>query len=425
MASSSNIFSSAVALAEKAKANAAAAATSASARISDSGLRESLESARGAIAVKASAAQSAATESISSLQSAMDDNDRVDVMLRDKNRRILELEEERSRLHAQLRKSGGEALADAMAEAKQRTGELESLKERTVGKFKAMAKEKAELEERIASLQRSAGPPSTPSAFDSPATGSGSSLATPPTGNGNGNSPEGARRLADAAAELKKAREAIGWRDSQLTELRAKGREMLNRLKIENAELQRRLNVAAKSQEAAEESATEALARVTAAEARAAEAETKAAAAEQRAAAEAQRAVEADARAEAAVADAAAAAAASGGGIGAVSIASTDVVTIGSSPALLLTPEPIVGTASGPSTPGWLREAADDAAASNEASGSSPAKEDEAATMAQQAAIARAEAAEAEAALARQAVAQADGRAADGRAQGGGRHDVS
>lgn len=133
------------------------------------------------------------------------------------------------------------------------------------------------------------GVPASPSAaFDSPSAGGGGNGRESPNDGSPSGSPSG-QRLAEAASELKRARDAIAQRDAQLTELRGKGREMLSRLKLENAELQRRLGSATASLEQAEESATGALASAAAAEGRAKEASAKAAAAEERAlAAEAQ-----------------------------------------------------------------------------------------------------------------------------------------
>ena len=46
--------------------------------------------------------------------------------------------------------------------------------------------------------------------------------------------------MSDAAAEIKRMRESIAQKDAQLTDLRGKGRDMLGRLKAENAELNAR-----------------------------------------------------------------------------------------------------------------------------------------------------------------------------------------
>ena len=94
--------------AEKAKEKATAAAATASNRLSESGLRESLESARNSVATAASSGAETLADSIKTTIEA----DRIDVTLREKNRRILELEEKQAKLQAQLKKAlFGDALA--------------------------------------------------------------------------------------------------------------------------------------------------------------------------------------------------------------------------------------------------------------------------------------------------------------------------
>ena len=255
--------------AERAKEKAAAAATSASTRLSESGLRESLESARSSVAAAASTGAESIAESIKTTIEA----DRIEITLREKNRRILELEEKQAKLNAQLKKAlFGDALGEATALAKQREQELETMKQRTMAKFKDMAKEKAALEERIRTLERetvsasasaasaASSPfgamstvPASPSAFDSPELRGGDTgsagHATPMTAGcddgllisgldmpGSSEPPQQSNErqrqqqqqqlLAEATNELKRLRETITQKDGQLAELRGKGREV-------------------------------------------------------------------------------------------------------------------------------------------------------------------------------------------------------
>lgn len=253
--------------AERAKEKAAAAATSASTRLSESGLRESLESARSTVAAAASTGAESIAEGIKTTIEA----DRIEITLREKNRRILELEEKQAKLNAQLKKAlFGDALGEATALAKQREQELETMKQRTMAKFKDMAKEKAALEERIRTLERetvsasasaasaASSPfgamstvPASPSAFDSPELRGGDTgsagHATPMTAGcgdgllisgldmpGSSEPPQQSnerqrqqqQQLAEATNELKRLRETITQKDGQLAELRGKGREV-------------------------------------------------------------------------------------------------------------------------------------------------------------------------------------------------------
>ena len=123
-------------------------------------------SLRQKAAAAASAAQSAMEESnVSarvaavgrSLTDVIDETapDQVDEMLREKNRLILELQAERASLQAQLKRArSGEALAEALQAAKDRTAELESVKARAVAKFKTLSGEKAQLEKEVLELKR-------------------------------------------------------------------------------------------------------------------------------------------------------------------------------------------------------------------------------------------------------------------------------
>ena len=111
---------------------------------------------------------------------------------------------------AQLKRAlSGDAVKEAMALAKQREADLETMKGRTMAKFKEMASEKQQLEERIRALESGSGsgggtPMSPLIAFDSPEAGSSSSdnLLTPPTGGANGGSPLSQQKLAEATSEL-------------------------------------------------------------------------------------------------------------------------------------------------------------------------------------------------------------------------------
>ena len=103
----------------------------------------------------------------------------MDVLLKEKNRRILELEEKQAKLNAQLKKAlFGDALGEANALAKQREAELETMKTRTVAKFKEMTKEKQVLEARVQALEQSAAAASSMPAA-SPAGTTGEGLASP------------------------------------------------------------------------------------------------------------------------------------------------------------------------------------------------------------------------------------------------------
>lgn len=83
----------------------------------------------------------------SSFKEAVDESGQIDSMIRSKNKRILELEEERVQLHAQLRLvMSDSALADAVALAKQKEQEVELIKQRTVAKFKELVAEKSAAE---------------------------------------------------------------------------------------------------------------------------------------------------------------------------------------------------------------------------------------------------------------------------------------
>ena len=101
----SNFFSAASALAEaasaaaeKAKAKAADAASNASARLSDSGIMDKVGK------TLETGLFTSARKGLAWLR-AIDENDKIDVMLREKNRRILELEEERGKMAAQLKRA--------------------------------------------------------------------------------------------------------------------------------------------------------------------------------------------------------------------------------------------------------------------------------------------------------------------------------
>ena len=113
----------------------------------------------------------------SSLKEAVGESQPIDDTLRSKNRRILELEEEKNRLQAQLLQvTSDTAVKDAMALAQKKEQEVEQIKQRTVTKFKELAAEKQAVEEEkrrlvrrleerereLASVRRDSVEPSTP-----------------------------------------------------------------------------------------------------------------------------------------------------------------------------------------------------------------------------------------------------------------------
>ncbi|KAL3893742.1 MAG: hypothetical protein SGPRY_014021, partial [Prymnesium sp.] len=118
-----------------------------------SGVAEAADSWRSAIshpplpsqfAAKAVDAASAVGESLK----GGNENEQAEVLLRAKNKRILELEEEKTQLQASLRSAMSDsALADAVALAKKKEAEVELIKQRTVAKFKELTAEKNEAEE--------------------------------------------------------------------------------------------------------------------------------------------------------------------------------------------------------------------------------------------------------------------------------------
>ena len=135
-----------------------------------SSLREDAAAAASKAAEKATRLSEGVTDAALAVKDAsasvgqiLDDNDKVDDLLRAKNQRILDLERE----------------------WRARSEELDALKQRTVVKFKAMTAEKERLEERLrlAEAASAAAPPVTPTSatlisFDSP----DGCCATPMTG---------------------------------------------------------------------------------------------------------------------------------------------------------------------------------------------------------------------------------------------------
>ena len=188
----------------------------------------------------------------------------MDVMLREKNARILELEEERASLSAQLKRAlAGDALAEALQAVQTHKAEAERVRARAVEKFKAMAADRAELEAELRALQQRS--PATPAAAPgTPAGWEACGLSTPMDDDA------GARAAAEMAAaaataeaaELRakveeaegsvgRLKQGIAARDTQLAELREKGRQMLSAKSAEIAELHGRLEHARQAHAAA------------------------------------------------------------------------------------------------------------------------------------------------------------------------------
>ena len=185
----------------------------------------------------------------SGLRDALEETAPMDVMLREKNARILELEEERASLSAQLKRAlAGDALAEALQAVQTHKAEAERVRARAVEKFKAMAAGRAELEAELRALQQRS--PATPAAAPgTPAGWEACGLSTPMDDDA------GARAAAEMAAaaataeaaelraKVEEAEESVGRlkqgiaaRDTQLAELREKGRQMLSAKSAEIAE---------------------------------------------------------------------------------------------------------------------------------------------------------------------------------------------
>ena len=218
-----------------------------------SGAAGALAQGRGAIGQAVGAVGTSITDGAlgQAVGAMVDENEQVDSLLRAKNARILELEAERTKMQVALKKAmSGEAIAEALAKVKRREDEMEVMKERVANKFKELTTDKVRLEEEKAALQEqlsrvrassdSSGgwselePSNSPlAAFDSPAAdATAAAWGTPMTRAASspllegcaseGTSPSARQlaaqqqaRLAEAAEEIRRAREALGQRDGR------------------------------------------------------------------------------------------------------------------------------------------------------------------------------------------------------------------
>ena len=102
-------------------------------------------------AMNASAAMAATKNSI---REAVDGGQQVDVMLKEKNRRILQLEDDVAMLQSKLKHAlGGAALAEAEQLVAQRASELSMVKDKARAVIGEITQQKAALEARVRELE--------------------------------------------------------------------------------------------------------------------------------------------------------------------------------------------------------------------------------------------------------------------------------